>query len=76
MCNTAAEYGHLNALKYLRTELQCEWNPCEVLKVAAMQGHVHILQWAIENGASLVLPDAAATVSFHEQLVGYSCVDA
>ncbi len=46
--------GHLDALKYLRTELRCEWTPNAVLVWAAWNGHVHVLQWAIKNGASLV----------------------
>ncbi len=47
--------GHLDALKYLRTELRCEWEPSAVVYFTAQNGHVHVLQWAIENGVSLAL---------------------
>ncbi len=69
LCSLAALHGHLNVLKYLRTELQCEWDPRDVLLEAASSGFTHVLQWAIENGAPLILPDADDTRALHEQLL-------
>ena len=46
--NAAAE-GHLDALKYLREELSCDWCDGVVLK-AAEHGHVEMMLWAINNG--------------------------
>ncbi len=63
-CNTAAFNGRLDALKYLRTELQCEWKPNDVLVGALESGQVHVLEWAIEKGAPLVLSDAKKLHTF------------
>ncbi len=38
---------------------------------AAVNGHVHVLKWAIENGAPLVLPTAEETVALHALMLSY-----
>ncbi len=69
----AAKNGHLDALKYLRTELRCDWRKRNVLEAAAGNGHVHVLQWVIENGASLVLADSEDTAAMHQTMMTNAC---
>ncbi len=69
-CNIAAFNGRLDALKYLRTELHCEWRPSDVLEGALERGQVHVLDWAIENGGPLVLSDAEKSVALHTFIRG------
>jgi hypothetical protein len=47
-CATAATYGQLDALKWLRTN-RCQWDEFVVIE-AARHKHKHVLEWAIENG--------------------------
>ncbi len=72
-CHQLAANGHLDALKYLQMELMCDWKPLKVLLEAASNGHVHVLQWAVENGAPLVLPYAEETHALHTLLVARIC---
>jgi hypothetical protein len=45
----AAEGGDLDVVKWLRVELNCDWNS-ETCSRAAQKGHLHVLKWAHENG--------------------------
>lgn len=47
-CNIAAKYGHLDILKWLRSE-KFYWNYL-TCKEAADNNHLEILKWLIENG--------------------------
>ena len=48
VCSTAAKYGQLGALKWLKRN-GCEWD-ADTLSSAAAGGHFSCLRWAIENG--------------------------
>ena len=48
LCSSAAKYGNLPALQYLRS-VGCEWNWRTCIN-AALYGHFDILKWARENG--------------------------
>ncbi len=50
-------------------ELQCDWNPRYVLQSAAEGGHLHVLEWAIKNGASLELSNPEETASMHAYML-------
>ncbi len=74
MYEGAARGGHLDALKFFERERRISsyylkffdralWYPSDMLTFVACYGHVHVLQWAIENGASLASPDSADTLS-------------
>ena len=47
-CASAAENGHLDVLRWLRTK-GCPWDECTCIAAAAY-GHLDVLQWARENG--------------------------
>ena len=48
ICHSAARYGQLQALQWLR-ENECPWN-CDTCHAAAEGGHLSCLKWARENG--------------------------
>ena len=48
LCASAALYGNLPVLQYLRS-VHCPWD-FKTCSAAAFQGHIYILQWARENG--------------------------
>ncbi len=52
-------------------ELSSNWDKHEVMCSAAANGHVHVLEWAIENGASLVSPRAQ---DIHKRLLENACI--
>ena len=47
LCASAAKYGNLPALQYLRS-IDCSWGT-STCSNAAKNGHLHILQWAREQ---------------------------
>ena len=47
-CSYAAEYGHLDVLKWAR-ENGCEWDSWTCSN-ATQNGHLDVLKWARENG--------------------------
>ena len=53
-CVAAARHGHLEALKWLRSE-GCPWgeSPFDVCSNAVLGNHLHVLKWALENGCAL-----------------------
>ena len=45
MCNVAASYGHLDVLKWLRSQdPPCPWSDL-TCSLAAANGHLHVLKW-------------------------------
>jgi hypothetical protein len=49
LCTLAARKGNLLSLQFLRETLHCTWD-ASVGMEAARNGHVHLLQWARQNG--------------------------
>ena len=47
-CAWAAEYGHLECLKYLREEVKAPWD-WRTASYAARNGHLHILEYLVER---------------------------
>jgi len=47
-CAFAAEFGHLECLKYLREEVKAPWDSWTA-KWAASNGHLHILEYLVER---------------------------
>ena len=47
-CASAAEGGHLETLKWLRSQ-GCPWD-ADTLAMAANNNHEHVLQWAVAMG--------------------------
>jgi hypothetical protein len=47
-CADAAEYGHLECLKYLHEEVKAPWNSYTAAW-AAQKGHLHILEYLVER---------------------------
>jgi hypothetical protein len=47
-CAYAAEYGHLECLKYLREEVKAPWD-FSTAEWAAENGHLHILEYLVER---------------------------
>lgn len=50
-CAAAARGGQLELLMRLRQELGIPWD-AETCRQAASEGHVHVLAWAVDNGAA------------------------
>ena len=48
ICEIAAEYGHLEVLKWAR-ENGCPWDILTCTYAAAKGGHLEVLKWAREN---------------------------
>ena len=48
ICTAAARGGHLETLKWLRSN-GCEWKE-ETCSSAALEGHLEVLKWARANG--------------------------
>ena len=49
-CSNAAKGGHLDVLKWLRSQdPPCPWNK-ETCRYAALSGHLDVLKWLIDNG--------------------------
>ena len=47
-CLSAARYGHLEILKYLREEVKAPWDS-RMAAFAARKGHLHILKYLFES---------------------------
>jgi len=47
-CTCAAEYGHLECLKYLHEEARAPWD-WRAATMAASNGHLHILEYLVER---------------------------
>ena len=60
-CTKAAEYGHLECLKYLREEAKAPWDS-GTAAWAAKNGHLHILEYLVERK--------------YDQYDNYACEDA
>jgi hypothetical protein len=49
-CNRAAEYGHLDVLKYLREVARTSWNEW-ACRGASRNGHLEVLKYLHSQGA-------------------------
>ena len=55
VCRGAARGGHLEILKWLRSQdPPCPWHKI-VCDIAAVRNHLDVLQWAIDNGCPYVV---------------------
>ena len=58
-CADAAEYGHLECLKYLHEEVKAPWNSYTAAW-AAQKGHLHILEYLVERKYNKFNQDACS----------------
>lgn len=53
ICNSAAYFGHIDILKWVRSpelgENKCPWDN-EVIRYARWNNHYELEKWALENG--------------------------